>query len=144
MKYYEKSKNLRKTDRKNAIILMRQSGKTYQEIADYFGITRQRIHQIIKDYSHVYNLKSIKTFNDKHNVCEICGSEEKLHTHHIDRNRRNNGHENLMRICQSCHYKIHEGRKVGVYYSKKKVVDNLENKHKKRLLTRCKEFIKIR
>lgn len=32
----------------NLILELRGQGKTYQEIGDYLGITRQRIHQIVR------------------------------------------------------------------------------------------------
>ena len=41
-------KRERKTDRNKAIKKMRAKGKTLDEIADYFGITRQRVYQILK------------------------------------------------------------------------------------------------
>ena len=37
-------------DRRSIIAEMRKERKTYQEIADALGISRQRVHQIYKDY----------------------------------------------------------------------------------------------
>lgn len=34
-------------ERKNEIVKMRKSGKTYAEIGLVFGITRQRVHEIL-------------------------------------------------------------------------------------------------
>jgi DNA-directed RNA polymerase sigma subunit (sigma70/sigma32) len=34
-------------ERKEAIIKLKEEGKTYQEIGDTFNLSRQRIHQII-------------------------------------------------------------------------------------------------
>ena len=42
-------KRERKTARNLAIKKMRGKGKTYQEIADYFGITRQRVYELLKN-----------------------------------------------------------------------------------------------
>ena len=39
--------------------------------------------------------------------CERCGSTDKLHWHHIDFDHSNNVAENLMRLCKSCHSKVH-------------------------------------
>ncbi len=39
--------------------------------------------------------------------CQICGNIKKLQVHHRDRNKKNNKPENLMKICQRCHMKIH-------------------------------------
>lgn len=42
-------------------------------------------------------------------VCERCGYNKKeiLHVHHKDRDRNNNGLENLELICPNCHYEEH-------------------------------------
>jgi 5-methylcytosine-specific restriction endonuclease McrA len=39
--------------------------------------------------------------------CDLCGSIERLHLHHKDRNRKNNDLSNIQLLCASCHYKIH-------------------------------------
>jgi DNA invertase Pin-like site-specific DNA recombinase len=38
-------------DRTKAYIEMRQAGKTFQEIADHFGVTKQTVNQCIKKYT---------------------------------------------------------------------------------------------
>lgn len=38
------------TERNKQIYKQRKEGKTLQEIATYFGMTRQRIHQIINQF----------------------------------------------------------------------------------------------
>lgn len=38
-----------KDDRLAAILQMRNDGRTYQQIADSIGLTRQRIHQLLRD-----------------------------------------------------------------------------------------------
>jgi len=47
-------------------------------------------------------------FENLPNVCEACGSQEKLRVHHKNKNRQDNRIENLMIVCKSCHNKIHE------------------------------------
>ena len=51
--------------------------------------------------------------------CAICGSTKKLEVHHIDgkgsnilTNKRNNKLENLVILCQKCHYKIHTPKRI--------------------------------
>lgn len=39
--------------------------------------------------------------------CEDCGTAEKLHVHHKDRNPANNDPVNLAVLCASCHLKLH-------------------------------------
>ena len=41
-------------DRKTIINELRIQRKTYQEIGDILGITKQRVHQIYKDYVKTY------------------------------------------------------------------------------------------
>lgn len=50
--------------------------------------------------------------------CEICGAENALDVHHKDHNTANNDPSNLMRICRSCHNKIHRKRKLCVVCGK--------------------------
>ena len=40
-------------------------------------------------------------------ACEECGSSERLHAHHIDRNAKNSTLANGECLCQSCHTKRH-------------------------------------
>lgn len=46
--------------------------------------------------------------------CIICNSTNKIHVHHIDKNRKNNIEDNLIPLCSSCHYSIHEKIKKGM------------------------------
>ncbi len=39
--------------------------------------------------------------------CEICGTTEALHVHHIDRDWANDDPTNLQTLCASCHLKLH-------------------------------------
>lgn len=39
--------------------------------------------------------------------CEDCGTDERLHIHHKDRNPANNTPANLAVLCSSCHQKLH-------------------------------------
>ena len=41
--------------------------------------------------------------------CRICHNLAKL-IHHIDYNKKNNNHENLVALCQSCHSKTNFNR----------------------------------
>lgn len=40
-------------------------------------------------------------------ACQVCGTTERLHVHHIDRNPENNETTNLATLCASCHLKLH-------------------------------------
>ena len=40
-------------------------------------------------------------------TCQECGTTERLHVHHIDRDPANNSPANLATLCASCHLKLH-------------------------------------
>jgi len=50
------------------------------------------------------------------NSCEICTSKKTLQVHHIDENRDNNGLDNLMTLCSSCHQSVHNKNLECVHY----------------------------
>ena len=64
----------------------------------------------------------------KNNVanCELCG-ESGIHVHHIDENRKNNEDNNLVKVCQNCHDKLHHGWYVGISTHSDIVVSIEEN-----------------
>ena len=84
---------------------------TYEEIGKSFGVSKQRIHQLLKDYStnpwHGYKNHPIpnkyKSLLEK--PCYECGSRKNLEVHHIDGNRNNNDLLNLNRLCRPHHIK---------------------------------------
>lgn len=45
--------------------------------------------------------------NPYQNFCEICGGAKYLVVHHLDKNRKNNAPENLVKLCRSCHAQLH-------------------------------------
>lgn len=50
--------------------------------------------------------------------CEVCGTAENLHAHHVDEDLTNNEPSNIQTLCGSCHLKHHwrgwrEGRPAG-------------------------------
>ena len=68
--------------------------------------------------------------------CEICGAENASDVHHIDKDFRNNSPSNLMRICRSCHSKIHRQRKPCVICGRPQKGHGYCMKH----LTRFKKY----
>jgi len=94
-----------KSERNNSIVLMYENGKKTVEIARYFSISRQRVHQVLRGYKTAPNRVRIMMANNR---CDICGSADKLVVHHKDKNSRNNNRDNLMKICSNCHVEIHK------------------------------------
>lgn len=60
-------------------------------------------------YYHPREWKSIRKriIRRDGGVCVLCGAKEKLHVHHIDRNKDNIQLDNLITLCKSCHNPIH-------------------------------------
>lgn len=96
------------------------SGKFKQvELARLFGLSRQRIRQIIEKNYENFNSKKITdkikylTLLKNNFQCQLgikCTPDYRqpnLHIHHIDLNRLNNKPKNLITLCAKCHRYIH-------------------------------------
>ena len=59
-------------------------------------------------YNSKFYIPIMKTLKQK---CSICGTTEKLVTHHIDWNYKNNKLENITIVCRGCHNKIHKTKR---------------------------------
>jgi hypothetical protein len=59
-----------------------------------------------------------KKFSSLKKSCEFCGADENLEIHHIDKNPRNNGAENVKILCSSCHHSWHHEGALGVFSDK--------------------------
>lgn len=57
----------------------------------------KRVHQVVWEES------------GRPDICEVCGGKPGV-VHHIDNNKANNAIGNLMRLCQSCHRRLHATR----------------------------------
>jgi hypothetical protein len=66
---------------------LRQAGCSYGSIGAVYGVSRQRIHQLVK--------------------CQQCGATSNLIVHHLDGNNRNNDVANLVTLCNPCHLGLH-------------------------------------
>ena len=77
---------------------------TYKEIGEKLGISKQRVHQLYKDYIFC-NYSVNRKFSRENISCSICGGKKQLETHHKDGDRRNNKLSNLQRLCVICHRK---------------------------------------
>lgn len=76
---------------------------------------RQKHNPNRKSNALRYHYKKYFGFTDipDKGECFICGSDEKIHIHHIDGNNGRNGRElnnhfsNLVSLCVSCHARLH-------------------------------------
>ena len=96
------NKKAERQNRKDQFKKMFEGGMTYQEIADTHGVSRQRVHQVIREYDTVKPAIAKKYKKDS---CELCGTTERLTIHHKDKNWRNNDPNNLQTVCFPCHKK---------------------------------------
>jgi 5-methylcytosine-specific restriction endonuclease McrA len=104
------------TDKKN-MIRLKQQGYSYQAIGALYGLSRQRVHQIISGYQQIHD--DLKERNGRYrqihasvikrdnNKCQKCGIDGNLLVHHIDGNDRNNRFANLITLCSNCHLALH-------------------------------------
>lgn len=46
--------------------------------------------------------------------CEVCSSRKRLEVHHIDENPANNEIDNLIKLCYTCHQKVHSRFRLGI------------------------------
>lgn len=82
---------------RNVLLKMKQSGKTYAQIAAMRGVTRQCIQQSI---TRGMNFPT-------HGVCADCKEKKPLVTHH-----ENYWPEKVRHICFKCHGNIHGGERA--------------------------------
>lgn len=95
-----------------------QSGYSYQTIGEIYGISRQRVYQIVTGYgalngSKWWDKRRELIFRRDNYTCLKCGTKDNLLVHHRDGNDRHNSINNLMTLCQKCHLGLHgkeEGR----------------------------------
>ena len=96
---------------------LKEQGLSYQSIGAVFGISRQRVHQILSGYQRLnrslhdpdgwyYKLHLLVLERDN-SQCQRCESIEALLVHHLDLDDRNNKLDNLITLCSTCHLELH-------------------------------------
>jgi hypothetical protein len=91
---------------KDEIRKMYNNNYPYSYIAKIMGISKQRVHQIIKGYGHTGRSGRDKYYKNM-GMCDECKKNPATELHHIDGNTKNDVSENLMKICYPCHKKLH-------------------------------------
>jgi len=112
-------------DRIKQMKQLKKKGLSYQSISQVFGISRQRVHQLISGYvspscikktgwkSKIWLLKLFDAIFERDNyVCQFCKKKGIL-IHHIDKDNKNNNPNNLICLCNKCHLKLHSPFKKG-------------------------------
>lgn len=94
---------------------------TYQQIADEFGVSRQRVHQIYKDYKSTDENIRWEVLQFHGHECVIChasnSKENPLQVHHMDGVKTNNDFGNLTVLCRKHHIEceIEERKNLGLH-----------------------------
>lgn len=74
-------------------------GASYGVIGRQFGVSRQRVQQIVRPSKDLYDAVKSRA----NGMCEVCGIKVSHgHVHHCDRQQENR-HETLQYLCPSCH-----------------------------------------
>jgi transposase len=96
--------------RKELAIELYQQGFTYEYIGEELGVSKQRIHQLIKDYKNMGRRGREGKYRNI-GVCQECKTNKAEVLHHKDFNNSNDSEENLEKLCRGCHIKRHTGKK---------------------------------
>jgi len=92
----------------NEMIELRNSGLTYRAIGEIFGVSKQRVYQLVNDYI-ICGTRNKSYMNVKNGgACFSCNSTENLNVHHLNGNKRQNNKHNLILLCAQCHKNIHK------------------------------------
>jgi hypothetical protein len=91
---------------------LRQAGCSYGSIGAVYGVSRQRIHQLVSGYGPIrghsrYRLLRNMVLKRDESKCQQCGTTSNLIVHHLDGNNRNNDVANLVTLCNPCHLGLH-------------------------------------
>lgn len=101
---------------KDNMLRLRGQGYSYGAIGALYGISRQRIHQVLSGYGS--NNKGLKgngwyrhiqevVFQRDDHTCQKCASRDNLLAHHINGDDNDNALVNLITLCSNCHLALH-------------------------------------
>ncbi len=95
---------------------LRGKGFSYAKIGKLFGISRQRVHQLVSGYGILNDSAKQNGWYGKLRdaviardgcACQKCDGTNNLLVHHVDGNDRNNDLGNLITLCIPCHLWLH-------------------------------------
>lgn len=85
---------------------------SYTKVAVHFGISRQRVHQIVAEYKNTGARRLKKEHLHLYSQnCNVCNEVPANHLHHIDFNNENDSVDNLIPVCTKCHGFIHRAHR---------------------------------
>ena len=133
---------------------LKEKGLSYGSIGKIFGISRQRVHQLISGYAcpsrrkkelkYKWLDKLFKSILERDNhKCQICGEGANF-IHHIDKDNFNNNPNNLISICSKCHLELHRPEDLSFLHTPEAIQKRREILRAKWIKKRCpscnKEF----
>ena len=98
------------------MLRLKMQGYSYGAIGALYGISRQRVHQLISGYHRNnqglhgngwYRRIQEQVFRRDGHVCQKCGSRGNLVAHHINGDDHDNALGNLITLCNRCHLDLH-------------------------------------
>jgi hypothetical protein len=94
------------------VINLYNKTKNYSRTGRLLGVSRQRVFQIVNNYTH-FGRNGRKKKYKNFEMCEVCNQSKAKILHHIDFNNQNDDSTNLLPVCEKCHLIIHKasGRK---------------------------------
>jgi len=109
-------------DIKPVVKLLYRHGVPQATIARDYGLSRQRVHQIIRGYDNRLSTGRAKRylwaielekelFQRSGGVCERCNGRAGRLIHHRNCNEGDHRLKNLNYLCPTCHYKIHTAKR---------------------------------
>jgi hypothetical protein len=107
-------------------------GKTYRDIGKEFGISGQRVQQIVRPPLAVYN--AVK--ENAKDRCQDCGAfVRRGHVHHLGKREDFNDLKNLVYLCPSCHSHAHNNLYKVIHFRNGRELKNAERIAKSEGLT---------
>lgn len=104
--------------RRHNMIARLVAGATYREVGSAFGISHQRVQQIVAPPREVRELLAARAAGR----CERCDQEKRLEAHHIRRGATVEGwdtKERFLSLCRSCHSKEHRETATAPAYGRR-------------------------
>ena len=92
-------------EKKGLILKMRAEKMSYEAIGKVLNISKQRVHQVLKDYSSIGGNIAPGEYE-----CVVCKTQENLQCHHKNFDSYDNRPSNLEWRCLKHHKEVHKGR----------------------------------
>ncbi len=118
------------------IAKLRGEHKTYKEIGEILGFSKQRVHQLFKGYHSNHGSYRLSILLRDDFKCQICNNPKNLEVHHI--NGRNvedpDNPNNLATVCKKCHLRIDAEDRKTIRKPEIKYFMSLKSQYRERVI----------